>query len=152
METVMEAIRAVRARRAEMNVPPSKKTALYIVSEKAADFRQGTGFICRLAYAQETVVCDAAPQGHEDMVSVVTSDAKLFIPLDQLIDFEKELERLNREMEKTRKEIASYEGKLSNENFVSRAPEAVVNAERAKLAKCQALLAQLETDAARLKK
>jgi valyl-tRNA synthetase len=148
----MDAIRAVRARRAEMNVPPSKKTALYILSDKAEHFRQGTGFICRLAYAQETIVCDAEPAGHEDMVSVVTSDAKLYIPLDQLIDFEKELERLTKEMEKAKKEIASYEGKLANENFVSRAPEAVVNAERAKLEKAKALLRQLEEDAKRLKK
>ena len=152
METVMEAIRAVRARRAEMNVPPSKKTVLYILSEKAEHFRQGTGFINRLAYAQETVVCEKEPEGFEDMVSVVTSDAKLFIPLDQLIDFEKETERLNKEMEKAKKEIAGYEGKLSNQNFVSRAPEAVVNAERAKLEKAKALLAQLEEDAKRLKK
>ena len=152
METVMDAIRAVRARRAEMNVPPSKKTALYILSDKAEHFRQGTGFICRLAYAQETIVCDAEPAGHEDMVSVVTADAKLYIPLDQLIDFEKELERLNKEMEKAKKEIASYEGKLANENFVSRAPEAVVNAERAKLEKAKALLRQLEEDVKRLKK
>jgi len=152
METVMDAIRAIRARRAEMNVPPSKKTVLYILSEKAEHFRQGTGFINRLAYAQETVVCSEAPEGFEDMVSVVTSDAKIFIPLDQLIDFEKEMERLNKEMEKARKEIANYEGKLSNQNFVSRAPEAVVNAERAKLEKAKALLAQLENDAFRLKK
>ena len=152
MESVMDAIRAVRARRAEMNVPPSKKTTLYIVSEHADSFRQGTGYICRLAYAQEVVICDAEPAGHENMVSVVTHDAKVFIPLDQLIDFDKERERIAKEKEKVQKEISCYSGKLSNANFVARAPEAVVNAERAKLEKAKALLAQLEEDEKRLQK
>ena len=152
MQSVMDAIRAVRARRAEMNVPPSKKTTLYIVSDHADSFRQGTGYICRLAYAQEVVICDAEPAGHENMVSVVTHDAKVFIPLDQLIDFDKERERIAKEKEKVQKEISCYSGKLSNANFVARAPEAVVNAERAKLEKAKALLAQLEEDEKRLQK
>ena len=150
MQSVMDAIRAIRARRAEMNVPPSKKATLYVVSEKAESFRLGQAFICRLAYAQEVVLCAAEPEGHEQMISVVTSDAKLFLPLDQLIDMEKERERIAKEKEKTAGEIAFYEKKLSNESFVSRAPEAVVNAERAKLEKAKSLLERLEQDEARL--
>ncbi|MBR2896679.1 MAG: valine--tRNA ligase, partial [Oscillospiraceae bacterium] len=150
MEVVMEAIRAIRARRAEMNVPPSKKATLYVLSDKAESFRLGQAFISRLAYAQEVVLCDTEPEGYEKMISVVTADAKLYLPLDQLIDLDKERERIAKEKEKTLGEIAFYEKKLSNENFVSRAPEAVVNAERAKLEKAKALLEGLMQDEARL--
>ena len=75
MESVMNAIRSIRNRRAEMNVPPSKKSTLYVVSDKGEIFRQGTGFICRLAYADQVIICDADPEGHENMVCVVTNDA-----------------------------------------------------------------------------
>lgn len=96
MESVMNAIRSIRNRRAEMNVPPSKKSTLYVVSDKGEIFRQGTGFICRLAYADQVIICDSDPEGHENMVCVVTNDAKLYIPLEELIDFEKELARIER--------------------------------------------------------
>ena len=152
MESVMAAIRALRNRRAEMNVPPSKKCTLYVVSDKGDMFRQGEGFLCRLAYADQVVVCDADPEGHEDMVSVVTADAKLYMPMEQLIDFEKELARIAKEKENCQKQIGMFESKLSNESFVARAPEKVVNDQREKLAKAQALLAQLEESEKRLKK
>ena len=152
MESIMGAIRAVRNRRAEMNVPPSKKSALYIVTAKTDIFEQGIGFISRLAYADQVQICAVAPAGHEDMVSCATGDAELFIPLDQLIDIEKELERIAKELEKARKNLASVEGKLKNENFVSRAPENVVNAEREKAEKAKALIAQLEEAENRLRK
>ena len=93
MESVMNAIRSIRNRRAEMNVPPSKKSTLYVVSDKGEIFRQGEGFICRLAYADKVIICENDPEGHENMVCVVTNDAKLYIPLEELIDFEKELAR-----------------------------------------------------------
>ena len=150
MESVMDAIRAVRARRAEMNVPPSKKTTLYIVSENGDVFRQGKGFISRLAYADDVEVSAQAPEGFEEMVSVVTHDAKVYIPLSQLVDMDKERERIAKEKADAERAIACYSAKLSNENFVSRAPEAVVNAERAKLAKAEALLKQLIEDEKRL--
>ncbi|MBQ7565858.1 MAG: class I tRNA ligase family protein, partial [Oscillospiraceae bacterium] len=150
LDTVIEAIRAIRARRADMNVPPSKKASLFIVSEKADAFCQSVGFIGRLAYSEDVNVLPDMPEGHEKMVSVVTSDAKIYIPLDQLINFEQERQRIAKEKEKAQKEIACYSGKLANENFVSRAPEAVVAAERAKLEKAKALLAQLEEDEKRL--
>ena len=152
MESVMAAIRALRNRRAEMNVPPSKKCTLYVVSDKGDMFRQGEGFLCRLAYADQVVVCDADPEGHEDMVSVVTADAKLYMPMEQLIDFEKELARIAKEKENCQKQIGMFESKLSNESFVARAPEKVVNDQREKLAKARALLAQLEESEKRLKK
>ena len=152
MEAIMNAIRAVRNRRAEMNVPPSKKSTLYVVTGKRDVFEQGAGFITRLAYADQVVVTDTAPAGHEDMVSCVTADAEMFIPMNQLVDIEKELERIAKELEKARKNLASIEGKLSNENFVSRAPENVVNAEKEKAEKARALIAQLEEAEKRLKK
>ena len=152
MEMVRGAISAIRARRAEMNVPPSKKAALYVVSDHGETFRQGEGFIKRLAYADQVVICDIDPEGHEDMLCVVTADAKLYIPLSQLIDVEKELARIAKEKDNCLRQIAMFEGKLANEQFVSRAPEKVVAAEREKLEKNRALLRQLEESEARLKK
>ena len=152
MESVMNAIRAVRNRRADLNVPPSRKSHLYVVTEKGDIFRQGAAFITRLAYASELFVSDTAPEGHADMVSAVTSDAALYMPMNELVDVDKELQRLAKEIEKAEKNIAGLKGKLSNENFVSRAPEAVVQAERDKLAKAESLLQQLQESQARLKK
>ena len=152
MESVMNAIRAVRNRRADLNVPPSRKSTLYVVTEKTDMFRQGAGFITRLAYANELIVCSQAPTGHEDMVSAVTADAAMYMPMNELVDVEKELVRLAKEIEKAEKNIAGLKNKLSNANFVSRAPEAVVSAEREKLEKAENLLAQLKESEARLKK
>ena len=152
MESVMNAIRSIRNRRAEMNVPPSKKSTLYVVSDKSEIFRQGEGFICRLAYADKVIICENDPEGHENMVCVVTNDAKLYIPLEELIDFEKELARLEKEKANCLKQIAMFEGKLSNEAFVSRAPEKVVAEQREKLEKNRALLAQLEESEKRLRR
>jgi len=152
MESVMNAIRAVRNRRAEMNVPPSRKCTLYVVSSKGEIFAQGEGFINRLAYSDHVVTCEKDPEGHEDMVSVVTTDARLYMPMEQLIDFEKELARIAKEKERVAKEIESTEQKLANESFVSRAPEKVVNEQRVKLEKAKALLEQLLENEKRLKK
>jgi len=152
METVMNAIRAVRNRRADLNVPPSRKSTLYVVTEKEDIFNQGTAFITRLAYANELIVSKEAPAGHEDMVSAVTADAALYMPMNELVDMEKELARLAKEIEKAEKNINSLRGKLNNANFVSRAPENIVAAEREKLAKAENLLAQLKESESRLKK
>jgi len=152
METVMNAIRSVRNRRADLNVPPSRKSTLYVVTEKADIFTQGEAFILRLAYANELIVSTAAPAGHEDMVSAVTADATMYMPRNELVDVEKEWARLAKEIEKAEKNIAGLRGKLNNENFVSRAPGQVVNAERAKLEKAESLLQQLKESEARLKK
>ena len=152
MESVMEAIRAIRARRTEMNVPPSKKAALYILSAKKQIFTEGEGFLQRLAYADEVTMLDEEPANLDGMVTITTADAKLYIPMGQLVDVSKELARIEKELENARKFLASLEAKLSNEKFVARAPEAVVNAEREKAAKSRDLIAQLEQSEKALKK
>ncbi len=152
MESVMNAIRAIRNRRAEMNVPPSKKAALFVVTTKPQVFSEGEGFIQRLAYADQVTLLDKEPENIDGMVCCTTADAKLYIPMGQLVDVAKELDRVSKELEKARKNLAALEGKLSNENFVARAPEAVVNAEREKAAKARDLIAQLEESEAALKK
>ena len=144
MESVMEAIRAIRARRTEMNVPPSKKASLYILTSKPQVYAEGEGFIQRLAYADTVTMLEAEPENLDGMVTITTADAKLYIPMGQLVDVAKELARINKELEAAKKFLNSLEAKLSNEKFVSRAPEAVVNAEREKAAKHRDLIAQLE--------
>ena len=152
MESVMEAIRAIRNRRAEMNVPPSKKAALFALTGKPQVFLEGEGFLQRLAYADTVTLLDKEPENLDGMVTVTTADAKLFIPMGQLVDVEKELDRIRKELEKARKNLASIEGKLSNENFTARAPENVVNAEREKAQKARELIKQLEQSEAALAK
>jgi len=152
MESVMEAIRAIRNRRAEMNVPPSKKATLYVLTSKPQVFTEGEGFLQRLAYADEVSILTGEPENLDGMVTITTADAKLYIPMGQLVDVSKELERIEKELEKARKNLAAIEGKLSNENFTSRAPENVVNAEREKAAKARDLILQLQESEAALKK
>lgn len=148
----MDAIRAIRNRRSEMNVPPSKKAALYVLTSKPQAFQEGEGFIQRLAYADSVTILDAEPENLDGMVTCATADAKLYIPMGQLVDVHKELERIGKELEKARKNLASLEAKLSNEKFVSRAPEAVVNAEREKAQKARDLILSLEESEASMKK
>ena len=152
MESVMNAIRAIRNRRAEMNVPPSKKAALYVLTAKPQVFTEGEGFLLRLAYADTVTMLDKEPENLDGMVTIATSDAKLYIPMGQLVDVAKELARINKDLEAAKKFLNSLEAKLSNEKFVSRAPEAVVNAEREKAAKHRDLIAQLEQSLAAMQK
>ena len=152
MESVMAAIRAIRNRRTEMNVPPSKKAALYVLTSKPQVFTEGEGFLQRLAYADAVSLLDAEPANLDGMVTITTADAKLYIPMGQLVDVAKELERISKELDKARKNLAGIENKLSNEKFTARAPEAVVNAEREKAEKARALILQLEESEAAMKK
>ena len=152
MEAVMNAIRAIRNRRAEMNVPPSRKTAVYVLTNKPAAFSEGEGFIQRLAYADEVIMLNSEPENLDGMVCCTTAEAKLYIPMGQLVDVAKELERIVKELEKARANLAMIEGKLSNEKFTARAPEAVVQAEREKAEKARELIKQLEQSEASLKK
>ena len=152
MESVMNAIRAVRNRRAEMNVPPSKKAALYVLTAKPQVFTEGEGFLQRLAYADTVAMLEKEPENLDGMVTITTADAKLYIPMGQLVDVAKEVARITKELEAARKFLNALEGKLSNEKFVSRAPEAVVNAEREKAAKHRDLIAQLEQSLAAMQK
>ena len=151
MESVMDAIRAIRNRRAEMNVPPSRKAALYVLTSKPQVYAEGEGFIQRLAYADTVTMMDKEPENLNGMVTIPTADAKLYIPMGQLVDVAKELDRISKELEKNRKFLSSLEAKLSNEKFVSRAPEAVVNAEKEKAQKTRDLIASLEQSEAALK-
>ena len=144
MESVMEAIRAIRNRRADMNVPPSKKAALFVLTAKPQIFMEGEGFLQRLAYADDVTMLKQEPENLDGMVTITTADAKLYIPMGQLVDVAREIERITKELEKNQKFLASLEAKLSNEKFIGRAPEAVVNAEREKAAKTRDLIAQLE--------
>ena len=152
MESVMEAIRAIRNRRTEMNVPPSKKAALFVLTGKPQIFTEGEGFLQRLAYADDVQLLAAEPDNLDGMVTITTADAKLYIPMGQLVDVAKELERIEKELDKNRKFLASLEAKLSNEKFVARAPEAVVAAEKEKAAKTAELIAQLEQSEAAMRK
>lgn len=151
MESIMNAIRAVRNRRAELNVPPAKKCTLYVVTEKQDVFADGVGFMTRLAYADQVVVSAEKPEGHTSMASCVTHDAAVYMPMNQLVDVEQELSRLTKEREKTEKLLASVRGKLNNAGFVAKAPEQVVAAERAKAEKYESLLRQLDESEARLR-
>jgi len=152
MESVMEAIRAIRNRRAEMNVPPSKKAALFALTGKPQVFVEGEGFLQRLAYADTVTLLNNEPENLDGMVTITTADAKLYIPMGQLVDVAKELDRIRKELDKARKNLASIEAKLSNENFTARAPENVVNAEREKAQKARELIKQLEQSEAALAK
>ena len=156
MEQIIEAITALRARRAEMNVPMSRKVNLTIAASQPEVFEAGKAFFLRLAGAEDVKVCGMeaaeAASGDDGLVEVTTHAARLFMPLSELVDFEKELARIAKEKENCLKQIAMFESKLSNEAFVSRAPEKVVNDQKEKLAKNQALLAQLIESDKRLKK
>ena len=147
MEAVMDLIRAIRARRAEMNVPPSKKAELMIVTDQAEPYQQGLHFIQRLAYASNVTFPETAPADVTGLVSVVTHDATAYLPLSELVDLAAERERIAKELEKAKNGLRITEGKLANEKFVAHAPENVVNAEREKVAKYQELIAKLEESA-----
>ncbi len=147
MEAVMDTIKAIRARRAEMNVPPSKKAEALLVTATPDIYAQGLHFIQRLAYASRVTFADAAPADTAGQVTVVTHNATVYLPLSELVDVAEELARIEKEIEKARNGLRIVEQKLSNEKFVSRAPEAVVNVEREKAAKFQELIAKLEESA-----
>ena len=133
MIRVMDAIRAIRNRRSEMNVPPSRKAKVYIATKFENTFKTGSAFIIKLASASEVEVADSFDI--EDAVTVVTADAKIYIPLDELVDKAAELERLHKEFEQVKKRLAQSEGKLKNQGFVSKAPAAVVEKVKAQAEK-----------------
>ena len=149
-EKVMDAIRAIRARRAEMNVPPSRRSHLIIASQDGEPFELGRAYISKLAYAETVTVVTAPPEDTTGMVSVVTGEAKMFMPMADLVDLEKERARLQKELANAEKLLAGQNAKLANEKFVSRAPEAVVNTEREKKAKLEALIENLAASLSQL--
>ena len=139
---IMDAIRAVRNRRAEMNVPPSKKANVYIDTVYGDTFRKGAIFFERLASAASTEVGEGIQV--ENAVSIVTVDAKIYIPLGDLVDFEAERARLMKEREAVLKDVAFVESKLNNPSFVEKAPEKVVAAQREQLARHQEKLSMID--------
>ena len=151
MEAVKDAISAVRARRSEMNVPPSRKAKILIVTQTPDIYAGGRDFIMRLAYASEVEVQAQSPEDLKGMVTVATHNATLYLPLAELVDIRQELERIAKEKTKAEENLARIEKKLQNESFVSKAPEAVVNAEREKANKARALIAKLEESAAAMR-
>jgi len=156
-ERVMEVIRAVRSRRAEMNVPPSRKAKVIICAQDQETYRSGAKYLSRLASASEVEVRGISGAGSDaeenakGMVTVTTSSARVLMPMAELVDLEAERARLEKELEKARAQLEAQNKKLANESFVSRAPEAVVNAERERAEKAKALIANLEESLAKLK-
>ena len=148
MEAVKDAISAIRARRAEMNVPPSRKAQVVIVAAQPENYQMGAHFITRMAYASELTVQTAAPADLTGMVTVATHDATIYMPMAELVDIAKELARIAAERKKAEENLQRIEAKLANESFTSRAPEDVVNAEREKAEKARALIAKLDESAA----
>ncbi len=144
MESIMDVIRAVRARRAEMNVPPSKKAALTIVTPKAEVFEAGRGFLTRLAWASSIEVRPGEPDDLTGLVADVTHDAKVYMPLAELVDIEKERARLSKDLGKKQSELKGLEGKLSNPGFLNKAPADVVAAEQERAEKLKTLIAKIE--------
>ena len=150
MESLMDAVRAIRNRRAEMNVPPSKKAKVLILTEKKDTFSAGAGFFPKLAYASEIELIDTVPADAAKMASVVTGDAQIYMPMGDLIDFEAERARLGKEKSKVEADIDFVMKKLNNPKFVDKAPEKVVAAEREKAEKLREHLAKLEESIAAL--
>ena len=151
MDKVIDAIGAIRLRRAEMNVPPSKKAKLIIVSDYKDSFNADTTvFFEKLAYASEVILADGCDD--ETAVSIVTDSAKLFIPMAEIIDIEKEKARLEKERQTALSEIDRVNKKLSNESFVAKAPAAVIDGEKAKLAKYSEMLSNIEEMISKLAK
>ena len=144
MEKIMDAIRAIRNRRAEMNIPPSKKSKVYVETAFADVFAVGSEFIKRLAYASDVEIAD----GFGDLgntVTIVTNDAKIYIPLGDLVDFEAEAKRLQKELAAAEEKLAFINKKLDNPGFVNKAPEKVVQQNRDEAAKLTEKIANLRS-------
>ena len=150
MECIMEVIRAVRARRAEMNVPPSKKAHLTVVTAREDLFAQGEAFLRRLAYGESVTFTAVSPADQQGMVSAVTADATVFMPLSELVDLAKEKARLQKDLGKKQGELKGLEAKLQNPGFLNKAPEAVVAAEKDRAEKLRTLIAKLTEQLAAL--
>mgnify|MGYP005871847333 CR=1 FL=1 len=155
VEMMKEAVRSIRGVRTSMNVPPSKKASVFVVTEDAAvqeTFRNGAVFFGTLAGASEVHVQADKAGIADDAVSAVIPQATIYIPFAELVDLEKEIARLEKEEERLTKEIARSNGMLGNPNFINKAPEAKVQAEKEKLANYQQMMEQVQTRLEQLKK
>ena len=154
VERCKELVKSVRNRRSEMDVPPSRKATVYLVSENAdvRDVFEGEKEMYAGLMGAGEVKVQADQTGiSEDAVSIVIPDAVVYIPLEDLVDLEKEKERLLKEQEKLEKELARSKGMLSNERFLSKAPEAKVNEEKEKLQKYEQMMEQVKKQLESLK-
>ncbi|HCA05032.1 MAG TPA: valine--tRNA ligase [Ruminococcaceae bacterium] len=149
MRRIMDAIRAIRNRRSEMNVVPSRKAKVYIATKFPGTFEDGKAFIMKLASASDVEVADSFDI--EGAVTVVTADAKIYIPLEELVDKDAELKRLNKELAQVQKRLAQSEGKLNNQGFTSKAPAAVIEKVKGQAAKEREQIALIEAAIAALK-
>ncbi len=149
-EKIIEAIKGIRATRNDMNVPPSVKAKVYIETAEQDIFKSGIMFFERLASASEVDIADK--WDIQDSVTVVTDCARIFIPLSDIIDTEKEMARLNKEKKAVQKDLDFLNGKLNNQGFLAKAPEKLIEAEKAKLAKAQEKMAKIEESIAALNK
>ena len=153
VETIKEAVRSIRNIRSEMNVAPSKKAKVFVVSEDAEIreiFENGNVFFATLGYASEVAIQSDKTDIGDDAVSVVIPKATIYMPFAELVDIAKEKERLEKEVQKLEKELARVNGMLSNENFVSKAPEKKINEEKEKKAKYEQMMEQVKEQLARL--
>ena len=154
IEIIKEAVRGIRNIRTEMNVAPSKKATVYVVSEDEGirrTFEEGRLFFATLSYASEVLVQKDKTGIADDAVSVMIAGAALYIPFAELVDIQAEIERLEKEEKRLAGEIARCEGMLKNEKFISKAPEAKVAEEKEKLAKYTNLAEQVKARLAQLK-
>jgi len=149
MERVMDAIKAIRFRRSEMNVPMSKKAALYFESEYPEVVKDAAPFFGKLAGASEVSLekCPAT-----NAVTIVCTLGKVYIPFDQLVDIEAEIKRLNKELENAKGELARVNGKLNNQGFIAKAPAQLVEQEKEKKVKFEQLIVSIEATIAGLEK
>ncbi len=143
VEKIMQAVRAIRNRRAEMNIPPSRKAAVFVETDDADTFCYGTEFIKRLAYASEVTVSGAF-EDLGNIVTVITDSAKIFIPMGELVNFEAERKRLQKELAAAQDKLDFINKKLSNPGFVNKAPEKVVNQNREDAAKLEEKIAGIQ--------
>ena len=147
MESIMAAIKAVRALRTEKNVPPSKKPHMYVKTEKCDVFERGIPFLKKLAWAGDVKISDESPANAALMAIAVTADASLYMPLTELIDIEKELARIKKELIAAQENKQKLEAKLNNNDFLAKAPASVVAAERDKAEKLDSLITKLNESA-----
>ena len=154
VEMIKEAVRSIRGVRTEMNVPPSKKATVYVVAEDASvreTFEKGKVFFATLASASEVLVQTDKSGIAEDAVSAVIPQAVIYIPFAELIDIEKEIQRLEKEEGRLEKELARVNGMLSNERFISKAPQAKIDEEKGKLEKYTQMMEQVKERLAQLR-
>ena len=155
VETIKEAVRSIRNARAGMNVPPSRKAKVYVVSDSdkiRAIFENGNIFFATLSCASDVKIQADKSGIEEDAVSAVIPGATIYMPFAELVDIDKEIERLKKEEERLNKELARVNGMLSNEKFISKAPEAKINEEKEKKAKYETMMEQVKAQLAHLQK